>query len=593
MSEKECAVSNDQKIFTPSGPLPEARTGVLTGFDPGTRTLEAGYRVSPAFRPLPVDVVFDKDVAVELRDGAVIHVDVFRPAGAGPVPVIVAWSPYGKGQGSSASVMGIFGMVGLDNEIVSGLEKFEGPDPAYWCARGYAICHPDARGVVDSDGDSVIWDRQEGRDCHDLIEWVAGRDWCTGKVGMSGTSYLAVSQWFTAAEQPEHLAAINPWEGVSDVYRDLVRRGGIPDTGFAEQLQNGSFFGKNRKEDLLAEADKYPLMTDLWENKIPDFDKITVPAYVVASYSNTLHSAGTFRAWRRMATKDKWLRIHNSQEWPDYYNEANREDLRRFFDHYLKDEDNGWEDTPRVRYSVLDLEGGDRTGIPAEQFPPADVTSTRYFLDARTRTLTTSAPADEASAAYETGTATDLVSFLTRFENETVLVGYPKAHLWVEADGHDDMDLFVLVQKLDAHGTPLQEFTVPNQSGFVHDVTEHGASILRYQGSDGRQRVSMRHLDDTLSTDDVPAHTFDRVEKLAPGQVVDIEIDLLPVGLAFHPGEQLRFIITGRNLLGTMMPGNREYAPDNTGRHIIHTGAQRASYLQLPVASSPTNPAGR
>ena len=50
---------------------------------------------------------------------------------------------------------------------------------------------------------------------------------------MSGTSYLAVAQWFTAAEQPPHLAAINPWEGVSDVYCDLVMRGGLPDTGSA------------------------------------------------------------------------------------------------------------------------------------------------------------------------------------------------------------------------------------------------------------------------------------------------------------------------------------------------------------------------
>ncbi len=139
---------------------------------------------------------------------------------------------------------------------------------------------------------------------------------------MSGTSYLAVAQWFAAAEQPPHLAAINPWEGVSDVYRDLVMRGGMPDTGFARQLQENSFWGKSRKEDILAEAERYPLMNDLWRNKIPRFDRINVPAYVVASYSNSLHTAGTFRAWRRMNSEQKWLRVHNSQEWPDYYDEA-------------------------------------------------------------------------------------------------------------------------------------------------------------------------------------------------------------------------------------------------------------------------------
>ncbi len=576
-------MSDDQKMYVPSQPLPAGRTGVLTGFEPGMKTLKAGYQIAPPFRPLPVDVVFEKDVAVQLRDGVTIYVDVFRPVGTEKVPVIVAWSPYGKGQGTSMSVMGVFGLVGLSNSIVSGLSKFEGPDPAFWCAQGYAVCHPDIRGVVDSEGDSVLWDRQEGRDCYDLIEWLAERDWCTGKVGMSGTSYLAASQWFTAAEQPPHLAAINPWEGVSDVYRDLVLRGGMPDTGFAQQLQNGSFFGKNQKEDIVSEAAAFPLMSELWENKIPAFDRITVPAYVVASYSNTLHTAGTFRAWRRMAAAQKWLRVHNTQEWPDYYDQANVDDLLRFFDRFLKDKDNDWETTAPVRYALLDLEGGDQIGVTADAFPPADVTSTKYYLDGRTRTLTADVPGAEVPAAYDTATNPAAVSFLTRFEQATVLVGYPKAHLWVEAQGADDMDLFVLVQKLDAHGTPLQAFTTPNQSAMIHDLTDHGATILRYKGSDGRLRVSLRHLDDTLSTDDVPAHTFDRAEKLAPGQIVEVEIDLMPVGLAFHAGEQLRLVISSRNLLGTLMPGIREYVGANSGKHVIHTGGEHGSYLQLPV----------
>jgi uncharacterized protein len=576
-------MSDDHRLFLPSQPLPPARTGLLTGFDPGTRTLEAGYQIAPQFRAIPVDIVLDKDVAVTLRDGVTIHFDVFRPAGAEQVPTIVAFSPYGKGQGTSASVMGVFGMVGLDNGIVSGLEKFEGPDPAYWCAHGYAVCNPDIRGVVDSDGDSVLWDRQEGRDCYDLIEWLAEQPWCSGKVGMSGTSYLAVSQWFTAAEQPPHLAAINPCEGVSDVYRDLVMRGGMPDTGFAQQLQTGSFFGKNSKEDVISEAERYPLMNTLWENKIPDFNKIEVPAYVVASYSNTLHTAGTFRAWRRIASEQKWLRIHNSQEWPDYYDAANVEDLRRFFDRYLKDDDNDWEETPRVRYSLLDLEGGDKVNLAADEFPPNGATATRYYLDGRSRTLTTEAPTDAIAVDYDVDATPNAVSFIVKFDQETIMVGYPKAHLWVEARGADDMDLFVLIQKLDAYGTPLQQFTVPNQNARVHDLTDHGASILRYKGSDGRLRVSARRLDETLSTDEVPAHTFDQIEKLSVDEIVDVEIDLLPIGLVFYPGEQLRFVVSAANLLGTLMPGIREYSGANSGQHVIHTGGEHASYLQLPI----------
>jgi predicted acyl esterase len=578
-------MSQSERVFEPSHYQAGDAHGLLSGFEPGTRTLPAGSRVDHRFRSLPTEIVFEKDIAVTMRDGVTIYVDVLRPPGTEKVPVLVAWSPYGKSQGTAPSVTSLFTMIGIDNGTLSGLEKFEGPDPAYWCAQGYAICNPDPRGIAHSEGDSAMFGRQEARDCHDLIEWLAVQDWCNGKVAMSGTSYLAISQWFTAAEQPPHLAAINPWEGLSDVYRDLVMRGGMPDIGFAERLQKNSYAGNNRREDILAESQRYPLMNDLWEDKVARFDRIAVPAYVVASYSNTLHTVGTFRAWRQIRSPEKWLRIHNTQEWPDYYDPENVEDLRRFFDHYLKDENNGWEKTPRVRYSILDLDGGDRVDQFADQFPPRAVNYAKYYLDGRSRTLTTEPPSEEAEVAYDSETLPGLVSFAIRFDEETTLVGYPKVRLSVEADGADDMDLFILLQKLNRQGAPLQQFNVPNQSALMHDLTERGASVLRYKGSNGRLRVSARQLDEALTTDVVPAHSFDRIVKLKPGEVVGIEIDLLPIGLAFHPGEQLRLVISAHNTLGAIMPGTRDYVPRNSGKHIIHTGANHASYLQLPVTT--------
>ncbi len=579
-------MSQVEKIFEPSHYEAGDEHGLLSKFEPGTRTLPAGSQVDPRFRPLPTDIVFDKDVAVTLRDGVTIYVDLLRPAGTEKVPVIVGWSPYGKSQGTAPSVTNLFAMIGIVNGTLSGLEKFEGPDPAYCCGQGYAICNPDPRGIAQSEGDSAMFGRQEGKDCHDLIEWLAVQDWCSGKVAMSGTSYLAISQWFTAAQQPPHLAAINPWEGLSDVYRDLVMRGGMPDTGFAERLQKNSYAGNHRREDILTEAQRYPLINELWEEKIARFDKVTVPAYVVASYSNTLHTAGTFRAWRRIASKDKWLRIHSTQEWPDYYEPANVEDLRRFFDHYLQGANNGWEQTPRVRYSLLDIEGGDRVNHVANEYPPDGVSYAKYFLDGSSRTLNTDPPSQEATVDYDCDSDPALVSFVIRFGDETTMVGYPKARLWVEAEGAEDMDLFVLVQKLDRNGTPLQQFNVPNDGALMQDLTERGASVLRYKGSNGRLRVSARHLDETLTTDAVPAHSFDRTEKLKPGEVVDVEIDLFPIGLVFYPGEQLRLVISAQNSLGPIMPGTRHYIPQNSGKHVIHTGGDHASYLQLPIKSA-------
>ena len=557
--------------------------GLLSNFSPGTRILPKGFQLDSKFRTLPTDIVFEKDVAVVLRDGVTIYVDVFRPAESEKVPVIIAWSPYGKSGGTAPRTTNLFNMLGLDNGMLSGLAKFEGPDPAYWCAHGYAVCNPDARGIAHSEGDTSMIGTQEGRDCHDLIEWLAVQAWCNSKVAMSGTSYLAISQWFTAAEQPPHLAAINPWEGLSDAYRDLTMRGGMPDLHFTKRLQV-NHVGKGLREDVFEEALRYPLANnELWDDKTARFEKITVPAYVVASYSNTLHTAGTFRAWRRMASKEKWLRIHNTQEWPDYYEENNMEDLRRFFDHYLKGEDNGWDNTPRVRYALHDFEGGDRISLAANAFPPEEVINSKYYLEAGSRTLTSEVPSKQAIAVYSTESDPGLASFIVRFEKETVMAGYPKAHLWVEAKGSDDMDLFVLVQKLDVHGNHLQQFIVPNQGALMQDLTERGGSVLRYKGSNGRLRVSARHLDEKLTTDEVPAHSFDRVEKLQPNEIVEIEIDLFPIGMIFYPGEQLRLVISSKNDLGSIMPGTPGFVPENKGQHIIHTGGSRPSYLQLPM----------
>ncbi|MDR2919022.1 MAG: CocE/NonD family hydrolase [Tannerella sp.] len=561
--------------------------GLLSKFEPGIQTLPAGWQVAPMFRPLPVDIVYEKDVAVTMRDGVTIYADVFRPTGSEKVPVIIAWSPYGKSGGTAPRTTGLFNMLGMDNSQFSGLAKFEGPDPAYWCAQDYAICNPDARGVAHSEGDIHMIGTQEGRDGHDLIEWLAMQDWSNGKVGMSGTSYLAFSQWFIAAEQPPHLAAINPNEGLSDAYRDLSMYGGMPDLWFTKRLQVNHVNAdtdKVKREDVYEEALRYPLADNpVWKDKIAGFDKITVPAYVVASYSNTLHTQGTFRAWRRMKSENKWLRIHNSQEWPDYYDEVNTEDRRRFFDYYLKGVNNGWEQTPRVRYAVLDMEGGDMLNQPANQFPPQDVKYTKYFLNGNTRTLTPAAPLQEVTVVYDTQAGPGKASFITRFDRKTVMVGYPKVHLWVEADGADDMDLFVLVQKLDVHGNHLQQFLVPNQGAMMQDLTDNGGSVLKYKGSNGRLRVSARHLDEKLSTDIIPAHSFDRVEKLKAGEVAEVEIDMLPIGLVFYPGEQLRMVISSKNELGAIMPGTPGYVPENKGKHIIYTGGTHASYLQLPV----------
>ena len=133
----------------------------------------------------------------------------------------------------------------------------------------------------------------------------------------------------------------------------------------------------------------------------------------------------------------------------------------RFFDYYLKGQDNGWEETPRVRYALLDLDGHDRVDIPATEFPPDDVDYVRYYLDVKSHTLADDAPGGAVATSYDAESDRDGVSFVVRFDTETELVGYPKVHLWVESDGGDDMDLFVFLQKLDADDGTCSNSTFP------------------------------------------------------------------------------------------------------------------------------------
>lgn len=83
----------------------------------------------------------------------------------------------------------------------------------------------------------------EGQDGHDTIEFLGTREWCDGNVAMMGNSWLATAQWFIAAERPPHLTCMLPLEGLSDVYRETLCRGGVPFKPFWAFLMT-TFFSK-------------------------------------------------------------------------------------------------------------------------------------------------------------------------------------------------------------------------------------------------------------------------------------------------------------------------------------------------------------
>ena len=553
------------------------------GLRPQRIHYKAGQVARPGGKPLTCDIVMDQDVAVALRDGTRIYVDIFRPSEtATDLPAIVSWGPYGK-QGGVMRFDDLPLRGGIPVDSVSGLEMFEGPDPAYWCAHGYAIVNADARGVASSEGDVHCWGVQEGRDGHDLVEWVASQPWSNGKVGMSGTSWLAIVQWFVAAERPPHLAAISPCEGWTDLYRTDVVRGGIPDAAF-NNLMVSKFAGPGQVEDVPHMVHTDPLMNDYWRDKIPALEKIDVPAYIISSWTNLIHAIGTFGGWKGIASQDKWLHIHNTHEWTHYYNTVDQ--LRAFFDHFLKGLDNGWDKTPRVQLAVLDPGKADIVDRPEETFPLARTQFKALYLDAASDEMKDTQPTVSAWAKYDPCDKTSRASFSYRFEKDTELVGYFKLRLWVSAEDADDLDIYAEVRKLDADERHLgaRTFLPPGVARTDLPADPDTASgMLVFSGAKGMQRASLRATDPAKSTPSEPYHTFDRVEKLASGEVVAVDIQIWPLGMVWRAGEQIRVVIGGQKLSGAEFPGLPGPDTINRGRHVIHTGGQYDSHLLIPV----------
>ncbi len=502
-----------------------------------------------------------QDVPVKMRDGITIYADIYKPVGEEKVPLIVSWSFYGKRPFEGQSEWQI---MGVPPHTVSNMSKFESPDPGYWCRRGYAVANVDPRGIGHSEGDFIQFGTQDGKDGYDFIEWAAEQAWCNGRVALSGNSCVAMTQWRIASQQPPHLACIAPWEGTSDMYRESLCEGGIPAHTFVRLVMKEAI-GPNYMDSTPDNLEKYPFINcAYWKDKDPIWENIKIPVYVTACW-NHFHLRGSINAFRKIRSTRKWLRAHRDFEWPDAYNNENLQDLERFFARYLKLERNGWELTPRVRIEVQDVgEFNYMTNRPEESFPLKRTKYEKLYLDARDMSMKTEPVSAEASVSYESNT--EEVTFDYRFPEDTELTGYMKLRLYVAAEEYDDMDLFINVQKLSTTGEflPITLFGEP------------------HPGSWGKMRVSRRKLDEKLSTDynPVQAHTCD--EKLEPGQIVPVDIEIVPTSRFWHKGQQIRVQISGRYIREDWFEP-LYWDTDNKGNHIIYTGGKYESFLQIPV----------
>lgn len=563
---------NSKAFYVKTTPLEDPRSN-FKGFHPGTTVLPKGYVHVEGAKPLECDILLERDAAIPMRDGVVLRADIFRPVHGEKVPAILCSSIFGK-NGSYVDYDFCARMSGHPNRMdvplgtTSELNMFEGADPAYWVANDYALVNLDIRGVGMSQGRAHYFDTQDAEDNYDVIEWLAVQPWCNGKVTMQGNSWLGITQWYTAAARPPHLACIAPWEGHGNMYVDEYMRGGIPRYVVQRDVM---CFGNYEMEDLRAGMMAYPLYNDYWKEKTADFKKVECPAYVVASYGSQVHVRGTFEGFRTISSKEKWLRVHNTQEWSDQYRPENLADLLKFYDHYCKGIDNGWEKTPRVRMSVLDPGGVDLVGREEEEFPLARQKVRELYLHPAEGILADT-PAEQAqSVDYVSDDAKSTLRMRYTFAEETEITGYIKLSVWLAAMDNIDADVYAKIGKLGVNG----------------EYVFNDAVQLKYTGPNTMLRASLRELDMDKSTPCEPVHTFNHPQLLTRGKPVKLELGFWPTSLLFHAGESIELTIAGFDYMGIDDPYQVVCDTRNRGRHRVLAGGEYDSYLLIPEIPSP------
>jgi putative CocE/NonD family hydrolase len=322
-------------------------------------------------------------------------------------------------------------------------------------------------------------------------------------------------------------------------------------------------------EDFPRDRDRHPLDDAYWAAKRPALERIEAPALVCASWSDHgLHTRGSLEGFERIGSAQKWLYTHGGRKWHTFYSPEARDLQRRFFDHFLKGEPNGWEGTPRVRLAVR--RSRDVWDVrPEPNWPLAGVTYVPLYLDAATGTLRAEPPVEEGVARYDPnarGGSRDRASFVHRFEHDAELTGGMTLRLWVSTSAGDDMDLFVLLRKLDAMGNEVYFY---GYNGFDRDGV-----------AKGWLRVSHRALDRERSRPGRPWHTHAQRQPVKPGDVVPVEIEVLASSTYFEAGASLRLDVLGHD--AARYPAFKHGRSVNRGEHAIYAGGHYPSALLTP-----------
>jgi predicted acyl esterase len=542
-----------------------------------------------------MSLFIDTEVAVPMRDGVTLATDLWRPAGTGPWPVLLARTPYGR---TSTAHLG--------NPKL--------PDIRAFVDSGYLVVVQDIRGTGGSPG-RFEPHRFDQSDTVDTLAWIAGQAWCDGNAGMWGASYMGFTQWQAATQEPPVLRAIAPMMTSADIYRAWhSSQGGLAQgtlLNWSSRMALGNLARLNVEppaDPRDAPARGLPWLAEMLAH--PDYDAywkplaaldhsatITVPALnvtgwydvfareVVRSYTTMRRSGGSgpAREGQRLVI-GPWGHGDGADlgVFPDrgfgpagsVKAAAMTQTHLRFFDRWVKgraDADPG----PRVRIFVMGLDRWreeDDWPLPGTRYEDYGLSSAGAANSAAGDGRLHRAPGEHDRSdvfSYDpldpvptTGGATLGVdgpagpSDQAAVERRADVLCYTGDVLTVplEVTGSVTLTVYLSSTAVDADVT-----------GKLVDVFPDGRAIILCEGL---CRLRYRN-------------SLSRPQPLEPGEIVEVTVDLGVTSNVFRPGHRIRLEVAGSDFPRYDLAGSADRAEVVVNR-IFH-GPARPSRLTLPV----------
>ena len=559
------------------------------------------------------EIRIQRHIAVTMRDGVKLYVDLYLPAAPGRYPTIVWRTPYGVQRDGSHEALIRFAM------------------------NGYAVVAQDVRGRYESEG---IWEpfRNEGKDGFDTIEWAAVQPFSNGKVATEGGSYNGHNQWQAATLNPPHLVAAFPALASTNIYANWLTMGGafrlsfnygwgvvrmpnrimLPQYWHTEAyapeelkyenilmhlpLKDGDLMSAGTAVQHYRDWIKHESYDDYWKSISDEehFDKITVPVHTSGGWFD-IFLGGTINGYVGMKNKGATPEARAGARmiigpWGhgptqsfggiDFTPAANVNQFEtelRFFDYHLKGIKNGLEAEAPVKLFYMGVNkwrSEKDWPIPGTQYKELYLTSKGAANSVRgDGELSFKKPAASGVDTYRydpqnpvpttggnncCGTPTlagprdqrqlerreDIVVYTSEFlQNALTIAGPVKVKLFASTDGPDTDWMIKLVD------------VYPDDTAMP--VSE---GILRAKFREG----------------------LDKIRLLTPNQVVEYTIELTATANVFKPGHRIRVDITSSNFPQFDRNPNTGEALGNSAtirvaQQSIHHGGSRLSHILLPV----------